>query len=195
MTAGNRIEGPVPDIPRPARIETLTIKGSPSLEIPLKQLEPMEIPAASRPGLDHFSLVDQNGKKVLLKDHIGKVIIVGFWHTACEPSIKWLEEMASLQEKEEKFGFLAYPVNIDSSQWVSVREFMQVNRTYFEKLRVYRSGVGAEGYSGVLNPLPATPTTLFFDRQGRLARITVGYEPKSLVKSLKVLLSEPLPKP
>ncbi len=194
-TLGSRIQGPVANIPRPARIQALTIKGAPSCEITLKILEPMQIEPSLRPKLENFSVTDLQGNKTFLQDKLGKVLIIGFWHTACEPSIQWLQEMASLQEKEEKFGFLVYPVNVDPNQWVSVKSFMQLNRSMLGSMRVYRAGLGKEGYLSVIEPLPAVPTILFVDRQGRVARVLVGFERGSTVKSLKTLLTEPTPVP
>lgn len=194
-TLGDRISGPVANIPRPASIKTLTIKGVPSSEISLKILEPMQIEPSLRPKLENLSVIDLQGNKTFLRDKLGKVIIIGFWHTACEPSIQWLQEMAALQEKEEKFGFIAYPVNVDSNQAGSVKNFLQLNKSILGSMRVYRAGIGKEGYLSVIEPLPAVPTILFIDRQGRVARILVGFERGSTVKSLKTLLTEPTPVP
>lgn len=195
VTISARSDGAVQGIPRPAQIKTLKIKGAASFDMDLKLLEPMKIQPAMRPKMGDFSVTDMQGAKTFLKDKVGKVLIIGFWHTACEPSIQWLQEVASLQEKEEKFGFIAYPVNVDPNQWTSVKSFMQLNRSTLASARVYRAGGGKEGYSGLIDPLPATPTILLIDRQGRLAQILVGYEQGSTVKALKALLVEPIPAP
>jgi peroxiredoxin len=71
-----------------------------------------------------FTLKNLDGKEINLEDYRGKVVLLNFWATWCEPC---LEEMPSMQKTYNKFknkGFVVLAVSIDrKSREKDVRTF------------------------------------------------------------------------
>jgi peroxiredoxin len=148
------------------------------------------IPKGSRKDAGAFAVLDADGKKTSVASAKGKVVVINFWQTACEPSASQLMEMADYQAKGEKFGFLAWPVNYDEQRWVKVKPFLDKNRKFFEKTKVYVPGLGAEGPAVLMNLIPELPALFIIDREGRLAYQSTGYEANTLGQALQRILVE-----
>lgn len=148
------------------------------------------IPKGSRRDASAFVVYDAKGKATPLAESKGKVVVVNFWQTACEPSTNQLIEMADFQAKAEKFGFVALPVNMDSERWQKVKPFMDKNRKFFEKTQVYLPGLGEQGPRVFMEVIPALPALFIVDREGKIAYQATGYEPNDLGKVLQRALVE-----
>ncbi len=148
------------------------------------------IPKAARTDAGAFAVLDAKGQKTSVASAKGKVIVISFWQTACEPSANQLMEVADYQAKGEKFGFLAWPVNYDEQRWVKVKPFLDKNKKFFEKTQVYVPGLGAEGPSVLMNLIPELPALFILDREGKVAYQSTGYEANALGKALQRVLVE-----
>lgn len=58
-----------------------------------------------------FTLKDLEGRSVSLADHRGKVVLLNFWATWCEPCKKEMPEMQAAYEKLKDRGFVILAVN------------------------------------------------------------------------------------
>jgi peroxiredoxin len=145
---------------------------------------------AERQGVEKFTVLDAGGKPRSIADLKGKVVVVGFWQTACEPSTNLMIEMAELQAKGEKFGFEVWPVNYDPERWVKVRPFIDKNRKFFEKTQVFLPDLGAKGPGNFAEVFPALPALFIVDREGKVAVRSYLYEPNALLANLKKVLVE-----
>ncbi len=147
---------------------------------------------AERRDVSAFSVFDSKGDGRSILAARGKVVVVGFWQTACEPSVNLLLEMAELQPQGGKHGFEVWPVNYDPERWQKVRPFVekQANRSFFQKTRIFLPGIGKQGPNLLMRTFPSLPALFILDRQGRLAFAQTGYEPNALLENLKRVLLE-----
>ncbi|HJV90942.1 MAG TPA: TlpA disulfide reductase family protein [Holophagaceae bacterium] len=153
-----------------------------------------------RKDVSSFAALNEAGKAVSIKDLKGKVVLVGFWSTKCEPSVKMLLEFADLYAKREKFNFEILAVNFDENVpdesivggWRAINSWKMKNKTFMEQsgLPLYIPGIGAQGPSNFVDMLFSVPMLCVVDREGKLASMTIGYEPNFVVASLKRVLPE-----
>jgi peroxiredoxin len=148
------------------------------------------VPRGTRQGVEKFTVLDAAGKAKSIADFKGKVVVVGFWQTACEPSTNMMMEMAELQQKGEKYGFEIWPVNFDPERWQKVRPFVDKNRKFFEKTQIFLPELGAKGPSNFADVFPCLPALFIVDREGKVAVRSFQYEPNALLENLKKVLVE-----
>lgn len=148
------------------------------------------VPKGSRTSAAKFTILDAGSKARSIADAKGKVVVVGFWQTACEPSTNLLMEMAELQGKGEKFGFEVWPVNYDPERWQKVRPFMDKNRKFFEKTQIFLPDLGEKGPGNFADVFQALPALFIVDREGMVAVRSFQYEPNALLENLKKILVE-----
>ena len=124
------------------------------------------------------SFKDLDGKEVNIADMRGKVLLVDFWETTCEPckiEIPWLIE---LQQKYESKGLTILGVAMDTdgksvvAPWVAKQRF-DVNGT---KLPIdYPILIGNDKAAQSLAPdLVGYPTSVLISRDGKIVKTTLG---------------------
>jgi thiol-disulfide isomerase/thioredoxin len=134
--------------------------------------------------LPEFSLKDLRGKALSSADLKGKVVLVDFWATWCQPCKKEMPGYQKLADIYGQRGFVVIGFKFDTmadsedpvlfARKIGVRYPLAVAS---DQLR--RSFGGIEGL----------PTTMLYDRQGILRTKIVGFEYTSVVESeLKPLL-------
>jgi thiol-disulfide isomerase/thioredoxin len=149
------------------------------------------IPAAERKSVKDFKVMDKGGKGITVADKSGRVVIIGFWASYCQPSSVQLLELVDLQAKGQKFGFEVWPVNYDPERWVKVSLYVQANKAQVGNAELFVPGLAKEGPSVLAGLIPALPAIFLVDKQGRLAAQYAGYQPNTLVNALRALLKEP----
>lgn len=113
-----------------------------------------------------FSLYSLNGEKVSLKDYRGKVVILHFWATWCDPC---KEEMPTIEKMHREFknsDLVILTVSIDKRGIDTVRSY--VKEFTFPVL---------VSLNGKLNDAYLTwgiPVSYIVDRNGRLIGRTIG---------------------
>jgi peroxiredoxin len=140
-------------------------------------------PAAQRNPAPDFTLKDAAGRDVKLSDLKGKVVLLNFWATWCGPckfEIPWFIEFEK-QYKDQ--GFAVVGVSLDDEGW-------EVVKPYIEDKKVnYRVVVGTEDVSMKYGGVDSLPQTFLIDREGRIASVHVGLQPKSAFEDdIKALL-------
>jgi len=122
--------------------------------------------AGLRPAPD-FSLIDLSGRALRLSDYRGKVVILDFWATWCEPCKQEIPHLVELQNKYAAQGLQVLGVSMDDSE-PPVREFQQQFKMNYP-VAVGTSKL-ADQYGGVLG----LPITFLIDRQGRIVARHIG---------------------
>ncbi len=126
--------------------------------------------AAERSAVYPFEGTGVDGKRVALKDFVGKVVVIAFWATWCVPCKKELPVLGALRKKHEgKLEVIAISID-DTSTRSRVRGTV---RRYRWKMPVMVDANGDIGSN--LNPRGLAPYTLFVDHTGRLAHAQEGY--------------------
>ena len=133
-------------------------------------------PASERKLAPDFALKDADGRTVHLSDYRGKVVLLDFWATWCEPcrmEIPWFIEM---QRDNRDRGFEVLGVSMDDNGWEDVKPFlaeMKVN---------YRIVIGNDQTAEVYGGGESLPTTFLIDREGRIAVVHVGLTSRKAIQ-------------
>jgi cytochrome c biogenesis protein CcmG/thiol:disulfide interchange protein DsbE len=132
-----------------------------------------------------FTLPDAFGKPLRLSDLQGRVVLLNFWATWCEPCKVEMPWFIELQRQYEASGVTVVGVAMDDNGRQSVSAFvgtMGIN---------YRTVVGSDELARQYGGVDALPTTFLIDRHGRIADVCQGLQPKSTYESkLRSLIAE-----
>jgi len=115
-----------------------------------------------------FTRTDFNGARIDLASFRGKVVLLDFWATWCDPcryEIPWFMDM---ERKQKDRGFAVLGVSMDDDGWEVVKPFIA-------QLGVnYRILVGTDETAQLYGGIDALPTTFLIDREGKIAFVHVG---------------------
>jgi len=131
-----------------------------------------------------FALKDVNGATVRLSDYRGKVVLLNFWATWCDPCRMEIPWFIEFEQKNKDRGFAVIGVSMDDQGWKVVKPFlteMKVN---------YRTVVGNDMIAQLYGGVESLPTTFLIDREGRIASAHLGLISKSVYQNeIQELLS------
>ena len=147
-----------------------------------RKLAPVQISAASpaKPSDVPPSVMfkDLSGKDVSISEMRGKVVLVDFWATWCEPcqiEIPWLIE---LQQKYGTKGFTIIGVAMDESGQKAVDPYLAKTRfdVNGQKLPInYPVLIGNDRSAETLAPeMVGYPTSVLISRDGKIIKTTIG---------------------
>jgi cytochrome c biogenesis protein CcmG/thiol:disulfide interchange protein DsbE len=134
------------------------------------------------PGLD--------GREVRLGDAQGKVRVVDFWATWCDPCRDQLPALGRLARAHGAEGLDVFGVSVDEDR-AQLEAFLAGNPVAVEVLWDKGGARHAERLD-----VQRLPTTLVVDRAGKVRYVHQGYEPSNaelLEKEVRLLLAEPAP--
>lgn len=118
-----------------------------------------------------------------LSDHRGKVVLVNLWATWCPPCRAETPDLVRLSEELKARGLEVIGVSMDQGDPGIIHRFQSDYKVSYPLAR----GVEVPALQGQL----ALPTTLVYDRKGRLAGKTVGaIEAGAFRETLEALLGE-----
>jgi thiol-disulfide isomerase/thioredoxin len=132
--------------------------------------------SAPRPAPD-VTLKDLDGKELSLSQYKGKVVLVNFWATWCEPcqvEIPWLIEM---QQKYAAKGFTVWGIAMDEegasvvTPWVQKERF-DVNGT--KSQMNYPIVIGTDAAADKFGGLLGYPTSVLVNRDGKIVKRITG---------------------
>jgi thiol-disulfide isomerase/thioredoxin len=137
--------------------------------------EPKRNTASDKLGAQDFQLMD--GKAAKLSDYAGKVVVLDFWATYCPPCVAAMPDLEALHKQHNANGLQILGLNVGGEEDLAiVPAFLQKNKINVS----YPLGHTME--SKTLNYYMGNddriPQTFVYDRQGRLVKHFVGYNPQ-----------------
>jgi thiol-disulfide isomerase/thioredoxin len=135
-------------------------------------------------GLPDFSMMDLQGREISSADLRGKVVLIDFWATWCQPCKK---EMPGYQKLVDRFGsqgFVVIGFKFDTMM------DMEDPVLFAKKIGVrYPLAVAADDLKQKFGGIEGLPTTMLYDRQGILRKKVIGFEYTDAIESeLRALL-------
>ena len=130
-------------------------------------------PANAKPANLNFTLKDIDGKDVTLASYKGKVILLDFWATWCEPcklEIPWFGEF---QGKYGARGFQAIGVSVDDT--------VDKLKPYVAKYKMpypVLVGLNHDDIQNAYGPLWGIPVTAIISRDGKICAKHAGISSK-----------------
>lgn len=131
-----------------------------------------------------FSVKDLQGREISSTDLRGKVVLIDFWATWCQPC---KQEMPGYQKLVDRYGARGFAV-------VGLKFDTMVDSedpaTFAKKIGVrYSLAVAADDLKQKFGGIEGLPTTMLYDRQGILRKKVIGFEYTDIIESeLKPLL-------
>ena len=123
--------------------------------------------ASSAQQAPEITLPDVNGKRVSLSSFRGKVVLLDFWATWCEPCLEELPDLVRFQEAHKDKGFTLVGVAMDAEGVSVVGPFVRQNKIPYPIL--ISNGDLPDGY-----PIPGFPSAFLIDRDGKIVRRYLG---------------------
>lgn len=140
------------------------------------------VPGAEAP---NFALLDMEGRKVLLSDLQGKVVLVNFWATWCSSCMKKLPHIQQMYKDLKKEGLAVLTINMDKSPDVARHYISEYGYTFPVLL--------ADEHVRSAYNVQAIPIVYLIDRHGQIQFFQTGsspYKQEELITKIKQLLSE-----
>ncbi len=144
-----------------------------------------------------FRPVDEAGYRTLLNQHSGKIILVDFWASWCEPCREEMPSLVKLARHYTPQGLRFVTVSIDGpGELVYAEKFLKAQGAPFPAY--YKSAKNDERFitsvdrrwSGVL------PALFFYGRDGKLVKSYLGETDAGTVEAtVRELLGPPSPAP
>jgi thiol-disulfide isomerase/thioredoxin len=137
----------------------------------------------SHPLAPAFSLTDITGKPLKLADYQGKVVVLDFWATWCEPCRVEIPSFVELQKRYAAQGFTMIGISMDDGP-EPVVDF------YKEFQMNYPVAVGNDRLGELYGGMEGLPTTYVIGRDGRIYAKHVGTtDPSVFETEIKELLA------
>jgi thiol-disulfide isomerase/thioredoxin len=128
--------------------------------------------------LPEFSVKDLQGREISSADLRGKVVLVDFWATWCQPCKK---EMPGYQKLLDLYGSRGFAViGFKFNTMMDAEEPAQFAR----KIGVrYPLAVAPDDLKQKFGGIEGLPTTMLYDRQGILRKKAIGFEYTDAIES------------
>src|SRR2546430_2766955 len=128
--------------------------------------------------LPDFSVMDLEGHSVSSSELRGKVVLVDFWATWCQPCKK---EMPGYQKLKDRYG--SRGLAVIGFKFETMMD-MEDPLTFAKKIGVrYPLAVAADDLKQKLGGIEGLPTTMLYDRQGILRKRVIGFEYTNVIES------------
>ena len=114
-----------------------------------------------------FSIRTDSGKTITPKDFGGKLLVLNFWATWCQPCVKETPSLVALSRQLGRQGLVVLGVSIDSDE-KAYRAFIQRFGVRFETFRDPESNLSAD--FGTFK----VPETYVIDRTGKVIQKIIG---------------------
>ncbi|WOQ69842.1 TlpA disulfide reductase family protein [Microbacterium limosum] len=119
-----------------------------------------------------FGGVTETGEAVSSDDYRGGVLVVNFWFAACAPCIVEAPLLEQVWQDYQEQGVAFLGINI-YDQPATALSFARDNNVTYPSVIDVDDGRVKLAFAQV-TPIQATPTTLFLDRDGRVAARIIG---------------------
>jgi len=142
-------------------------------------------PADAKKANLNFTLKDVNGKDVKLASLKGKVVLLDFWATWCEPCKMEIPWFAEFQTKYGAHGFQAIGVSVDDT--------VEKLKPYVAKYKMNYPvlvGLNHDDIQNAYGPLWGIPVTALISRDGKICAKHSGISSKqNFAKEIEALLA------
>jgi thiol-disulfide isomerase/thioredoxin len=134
--------------------------------------------------LPDFSVRDLQGREISSADLHGKVVLIDFWATWCQPCKK---EMPGYQKLLDRYG--SRGLAVVGLKFDTMRD-MEDPVLFAKRIGVrYPLAVATDDLKQKFGGVEGLPTTMIYDRQGMLRKKIIGFEYVDVIESeLKALL-------
>ena len=134
--------------------------------------------------LPDFSVKDLQGREISSTDLRGKVVLIDFWATWCQPCKKEMPGYQKLLDRYGSRGFAVAGFKLDT-----MRD-MEDPVLFAKRIGVrYPLAVAADDLKQKFGGIEGIPTTMLYDRRGILRKKVIGFEYTDVFESeLKPLL-------
>jgi cytochrome c-type biogenesis protein len=132
---------------------------------------------ADMPNAPDVTFKDLNGKDVPLSSFKGKVVVVNFWATWCEPCRTEIPWMIEFQKKYGEKGFTMLGVAMDDDGKPVVEPFVQKPQWEVDGQKVamnYPIVLGNDDLASKFGGLIGLPTSVVVTRDGKIAKKFLG---------------------
>ena len=120
-----------------------------------------------------FTARDLAGKTFQLSDQRGKVVLLDFWSTFCEPCKAEFPHLHAMYDAERARGLLVVGVAMDGPETVAdVTSFVKRFELDFPVVLDEDSRIAS-----LYNPKKSMPLSVLIDRAGRIVAVREGYNP------------------
>jgi cytochrome c biogenesis protein CcmG/thiol:disulfide interchange protein DsbE len=148
-------------------------------------------PAAqtNRPAPD-FSLAGIDGKTVRLSDYRGKVVLLNFWYTGCEPCREETPALEAAYKKLAPQGFEIIGMNVRANERqgadgdADIRNFIAAHGVS------YPIALDTDSQSGRDYQVYVLPTSLMIDREGKIRYLLFSATTTEAVEALFTKLQQ-----
>ena len=118
-----------------------------------------------------FSLRDINGELFTLSEHRGKIIIINFWATWCNPCMAELPHLNQIDKDYEDRNVEVVAISLDAARHASkVKAYIKSRKYQFITLLDTDTAVVSQ-----YHPQKSIPYTIILDREGHIVHTHVGY--------------------
>ena len=118
-----------------------------------------------------FELTDLTGRKLRLGDLKGRVVLVNFWGTWCEPCRLEAPELVALYDRLSGRPFELVAIAVGDERDDALR---------FAQIKGMRFPVALDSGQSRLYRVRAFPTSIVIDPAGRVSHVLQGYAPESI---------------
>ena len=134
----------------------------------------------------NYTLKDMNGADVRLSSFKGKIILLNFWATWCEPCKEEIPDLVALQEQyKDDLVVLGFSIDDKPEQ---LREYAAKFNMNYPVL----VGAGHENIQEAYGPMWGVPVTIMIGRDGRIAKKQSGIRShEQFDREIKRLLHAP----
>jgi len=124
-----------------------------------------------------ITLKDVNGQDVTLAQYKGRVVLVNFWATWCEPCQTEIPWMIEFQQKYSPQGFTILGISMDEDGKKAIDPFLAKERFDVNGQKEpmnYPILLGSDSIAEKFGGVIGLPTSMLFNRDGKKVRTIVG---------------------
>jgi len=132
-------------------------------------------PSVDGAGAPDFTLPALDGSTVHLSDYRGKVVLIDFWSTTCDPCLAAMPHLVDLYKKHKDNGFVVLGISLDGPE-----SRAQVSAVVHDKEMIFPILLDEEtSVVAQYNPKRELPFSVIVGKKGSVVWKRVGYQPGS----------------
>ena len=140
--------------------------------------------------------IDPSGLRDLLAQHRGRVVLVDFWATWCQPCVEWFPHSVELQRRLAARGLSVVSLSFDDpDRQAVVQDFLKRQDAELENF-INRDGTAAESFEAYRIPSGLPQLQLCRIRRGKLRKTfaagALPIEERQIERAVEELLGEKL---